>query len=137
MVQALGKIEIDMESLDVDLASFAGHKVYAPKGVGVLYVREGLDIDNLIHGGHQESGRRAGTENVVGALAFGKSCEIAGKEMTRENVRIEALRKDSLTASLRGLSTSVLTATLTKDCRTHSTSALNMWRRNLSLSPSI
>ena len=93
MVQAMGKIDIDMESLNVDLASFAGHKVYAPKGVGVLYVREGLEIDNLIHGGHQEGGRRAGTENVIGAVVFGKACEVIARDMFNENKRIEGLRQ--------------------------------------------
>ena len=93
MVQAMGKIDIDMESLNVDLASFAGHKVYAPKGVGVLYVREGLEIDNLIHGGHQEGGRRAGTENVIGAVVFGKACEVIARDMFDENKRIEGLRQ--------------------------------------------
>ena len=92
-VQAMGKIDIDMESLNVDLASFAGHKVYAPKGVGVLYVREGLEIDNLIHGGHQEGGRRAGTENVIGAVVFGKACEVIARDMFDENKRIEGLRQ--------------------------------------------
>ncbi len=56
MVQALGKIAVDLKGLGVDLASFSGHKVYAPKGVGALYVREGIALDNLIHGGHQEEG---------------------------------------------------------------------------------
>jgi cysteine desulfurase len=93
MVQALGKIDIDVRALNVDLASFSGHKVYAPKGVGALYVREGLEIENLIHGGHQEGGRRAGTENVVGIAAFGKACEIARREMEAENVAMESLRK--------------------------------------------
>jgi cysteine desulfurase len=92
MVQAMGKIDIDMELLNVDLASFAGHKVYAPKGVGVLYMREGLEIDNLIHGGHQEGGRRAGTENVIGAVAFGKACEVISHDMVEESKRIEGLR---------------------------------------------
>ena len=92
-VQAMGKIDIDIESLNVDLASFAGHKVYAPKGVGVLYVREGLEIDNLIHGGHQEGGRRAGTENVIGAVVFGKACEVIARDMFDENKRIEGLRQ--------------------------------------------
>lgn len=93
MVQAMGKIDIDMESLNVDLASFAGHKVYAPKGVGVLYMREGLEIDSLIHGGHQEGGRRAGTENVIGAVAFGKACEVIAKDMFDESKRTEGLRQ--------------------------------------------
>jgi cysteine desulfurase len=93
MVQAMGKIDIDMELLNVDLASFAGHKVYAPKGVGVLYVREGLEIDNFIHGGHQEGGRRAGTENVIGAIAFGKACDVIFHDMGEETKRIEGLRQ--------------------------------------------
>lgn len=93
MVQVMGKIDIDIPSLNVDLASFSGHKVYAPKGVGALYIREGLGIDNLIHGGHQEGGRRAGTENVTGIVAFGAACEIVKKEMQREYSKTESLRK--------------------------------------------
>jgi cysteine desulfurase len=93
MVQALGKIDIDVDALGIDLASFSGHKVYAPKGVGALYVREGLTLDNLIHGGHQESGRRAGTENVIGIVAFGKACEVAREEMSERRETIEGLRR--------------------------------------------
>jgi len=93
MVQAMGKIAIDIGSLNVDLASFAGHKVYSPKGVGALYMKEGLGIDSLIHGGHQEGGRRAGTENIIGAIAFGKACEIISHDMDGENKRIEGLRQ--------------------------------------------
>jgi cysteine desulfurase len=101
MVQAIGKIGIDVKSLNVDLASFSGHKVYAPKGVGALYMREGLGIDNFIHGGHQEEGRRAGTENMIGIAAFGKACEIAGSEIEEENIRIEYLRKRLLDGILK------------------------------------
>ena len=96
MVQAMGKVDIDIGSLNIDLASFAGHKVYSPKGVGVLYVRKGLDLDNLIHGGHQEGGRRAGTENIIGAIAFGKACEIISHDMDGENKRVEGLRQKLL-----------------------------------------
>ncbi|MCX8021715.1 MAG: cysteine desulfurase NifS [Syntrophorhabdaceae bacterium] len=96
MVQALGKIPIDIKTLNVDLASFSGHKIYGPKGVGVLYIKEGIDIDNLIHGGHQEQGRRAGTENMVGIVAFGKACELLECEMDNENERIEKLREKML-----------------------------------------
>jgi len=101
MVQAIGKMHIDIKSLNVDLASFSGHKVYAPKGVGALYMREGLDIDNLIHGGHQEDGRRAGTENMIGIAAFGKACEIVGGEIEEENRRMEYLRKRLLEGILK------------------------------------
>lgn len=92
MVQALGKIDVDIGALGVDLASFSGHKVYAPKGVGALYAREGLRLDSLVHGGHQESGRRAGTENVIGIVAFGKACELARREMVERKGMIERLR---------------------------------------------
>ena len=99
MVQALGKIDIDVHELNVDLGSFSAHKVYGPKGIGALYMREGLDIDNLIHGGHQEMGRRAGTENTLGIAAFGKACEVTMGEMAEETGRIEFLRE----RLLRGL----------------------------------
>lgn len=93
MVQALGKIDLDMKKLGVDLASFSGHKVYAPKGIGALYIREGVDPDNLIHGGHQESGRRAGTENIIGIVAFGTACEIVKAKTGRIGNEMEDLRK--------------------------------------------
>jgi cysteine desulfurase len=99
MVQMLGKGEVDVHDLNIDLASFSGHKVYAPKGVGALYVRQGVEIENLIHGGHQEMDRRAGTENVLGIAAFGRACEIAMNEMDEEVARVEFLR----TRLLRGL----------------------------------
>ena len=93
MVQALGKIKVDMTDLGVDLASFSGHKVYAPKGIGALYVREGTDLNSLIHGGRQEAGRRAGTENVIGIVALGKACEIAGTHADEYIVKLERLRR--------------------------------------------
>jgi cysteine desulfurase len=93
MVQGLGKVDIDVRDLNVDFGAFSGHKVYSPKGIGALYMREGLEIDSLIHGGHQESGRRAGTENVAGIVAFGKACELAGQEMVAEKGKVEGLRR--------------------------------------------
>jgi cysteine desulfurase len=101
MVQALGKIEIDVKALGVDLASFSGHKLYAPKGVGALYMREGLNIDNLIHGGHQEAGWRAGTENMIGIVAFGRACELMKDEMGVKNGEIEFLRNKLFEGILR------------------------------------
>jgi cysteine desulfurase len=92
MVQALGKVDIDVKDLNVDLGAFSGHKVYAPKGVGALYIREGLDIGDLVHGGHQEMGRRGGTENMIGIVALGKACELTMDEMAEEGSRIEFLR---------------------------------------------
>ncbi|MBN2298222.1 MAG: cysteine desulfurase [Deltaproteobacteria bacterium] len=75
--QSLGKIPVDVQRLSVDLLSMAGHKIYAPKGIGALYVREGVDLAVFMHGAGQESGTRAGTENVLGIVGMGKACEIA------------------------------------------------------------
>ena len=91
-VQAAGKLKIDVEELGVDLLSLSAHKIYGPKGVGALYIRKGTKIHPLIHGGHQERGRRAGTENVAGIVGFGKAAEIALQEMEEEVVRIAELR---------------------------------------------
>ncbi|RKZ02212.1 MAG: cysteine desulfurase NifS, partial [Candidatus Hydrothermota bacterium] len=91
-VQAAGKLRIDVEELGVDLLSLSAHKIYGPKGVGALYIRKGTKIHPLIHGGHQERGRRAGTENVAGIVGFGKAAEIALQEMEEEAVRIAGLR---------------------------------------------
>ncbi len=91
-VQAVGKVPIDVKRLNIDLLSLSGHKLYAPKGVGALYVRRGVRITPLIHGGHQERNRRAGTENVAGIVALGKACEIAMRDMDEEVAHITRLR---------------------------------------------
>ncbi len=91
-VQAAGKIPIDVKNLQVDMLSLSGHKMHAPKGVGVLYVRKGTRFSPYIIGGHQEKGRRAGTENVASIIGFGKACELAKKEMDIENRKIKKLR---------------------------------------------
>ncbi len=91
-VQAVTHTPIDVKDLGVDMLSSAGHKFYAPKGVGFLYIRKGLKIENLIHGGGQEKSRRAGTENVAGIVAIGKAIELASAGMDRENARLAALR---------------------------------------------
>jgi len=91
-VQTVGKLPIDVEKLGVDLLSFSGHKLYGPKGIGGLYIRKGTKIDPLIHGGHHERNRRAGTENVPGIVGLGKACEIAAKERSVENERLKILR---------------------------------------------
>jgi hypothetical protein len=75
--QTAGKIPVDAESLGVDLLSIAGHKLYAPKGVGVLFVREGVEVASLLHGANHEAGRRAGTENVAAIVGLGAACELA------------------------------------------------------------
>ncbi len=78
-VQALGNVDCDVEMLGVDLMSMSGHKIYAPKGVGALYIRKGTKINNFLYGGAQEAKHRAGTENVAGIVAFGKAAEMAGE----------------------------------------------------------
>jgi cysteine desulfurase len=90
--QSVGKVEIDVDDLGVDQLTIAGHKLYAPKGVGTLYVRGGVRLDPLIHGSTQEHGLRAGTENVAGSVALGKACELARAGLPQEGERLEALR---------------------------------------------
>ncbi|MCP5054900.1 MAG: aminotransferase class V-fold PLP-dependent enzyme [bacterium] len=75
--QAVGKIPVDVEELNVDLLTLSGHKLYAPKGIGALFIRKNIHLDPLVHGGHQEGGLRAGTENVLGIVGFGKAAEMA------------------------------------------------------------
>ena len=91
-VQVVGKIPLNLKDSAIDLLSLSGHKLHAPKGVGVLYVRKGTRIGTFMHGGHQESGRRGGTENVPGIIALGKACELAMRHMDEENTRVKALR---------------------------------------------
>ncbi len=85
--QSVGKIVTEVDDLGVDLLSVAGHKVYAPKGVGALYVRRGTPLEPLIHGAGHESGRRAGTENVLLIVGLGKACEIAKRYLADDSVR--------------------------------------------------
>ena len=98
-VQAAGKIEIDVQKIGIDLLSISGHKIHAPKGVGALYVKRGTRIRPFLIGGHQEHGRRAGTENVPGIVGFGKACELAGEFIEDEVNRVGALR-DKLEAEI-------------------------------------
>lgn len=90
--QSLGKVEVDVKSLDVDLLSLAGHKCYAPKGVGALFVRKGIRLEPLIHGAGQEEGRRAGTENVPYVVGFGKAAELARHSFPYASQRLQHLR---------------------------------------------
>jgi cysteine desulfurase len=91
-VQAVGKIPIDTKKLSVDMLSLSGHKLHAPKGVGALYVRKGTRFHPYIIGGHQERGRRAGTENVASIIGLGKACELAGKNLDNEVNYLKGLR---------------------------------------------
>ena len=91
-VQALGKIKVDIKELGIDYLSFSGHKFYGPKGVGGLYIKKGLQISSLIHGGHQEKGLRAGTINSPGIAGVGKAAECAKIELESEGIKMSALR---------------------------------------------
>jgi len=91
-VQAIGKIPLNLSKSNIDLLSLSGHKLHAPKGVGVLYVRKGTRFSPFMLGGHQEAGRRAGTENVPGIVGLGKACELAAHNIQQENKRVKYLR---------------------------------------------
>jgi cysteine desulfurase len=100
-VQALGKIPVNVTALGVDLYSVSGHKLYAPKGVGALYVRKGTTLAPIAFGGHHERDRRPGTENVPGIAAFGVAAELAGRTLAAESARLGALRDRLEEAILR------------------------------------
>ena len=91
-VQAVGKIPLNLSKSNIDLLSLSGHKLHGPKGVGVLYVRKGTRLSPYMLGGHQEAGRRAGTENVPGIVGIGKACELAAKNFAQENNKVKNLR---------------------------------------------
>jgi len=91
-VQAVGKIPLDMARSTIDMLSLSGHKLHAPKGIGVLYLRKGVPFRPFLVGGHQEKNRRSGTENTASIIALGKACELAGKYMEDENTRVKSMR---------------------------------------------
>ena len=98
-VQAAGKIPLSMKKSKLDMLSISGHKLHAPKGIGILYIRKGTKFSPFLIGGHQEKGRRGGTENVPYIIGLGKACELAQKHLNEENIKIRALR-DYLEAKL-------------------------------------
>ena len=100
-VQAVGKIPIDVKKLPVDMLSLSGHKLHAPKGVGALYVRKGTRFYPYVIGGHQERGRRAGTENVASIIGLGKACELAMRNLAKEVTYLNGLRDKLETALLK------------------------------------
>lgn len=91
-VQVAGHVPIDVKAMNIDLLSLAAHKFYGPKGVGVLYIRRGVKIESLIHGGGQERGKRAGTENIAGIVGLGKALELSVSNMEEENRHLTFLR---------------------------------------------
>lgn len=100
-VQTFGRLPIDVEALEVDLLSLSGHKIYGPKGIGALYVRPGTKMVPYLHGGQQEKGRRAGTENVAGAVGLARAAELAVASMREAAERMGTLR-DRLEAEILG-----------------------------------
>lgn len=91
-VQAVGKVPIDLKQTNIDMLSLSGHKLHAPKGVGVLYLRRGVRFRPMLRGGHQERGRRAGTENAASIIGLGKACEMAMASMQYEKNAVKAMR---------------------------------------------
>ena len=91
-VQAVGNVHIDVEKMGIDMLSMSGHKIYGPKGIGVLYVRSGVEFEKFMNGGHQEKNKRAGTENLAGIVGIGKACELAKMNMEEHIKQIQELR---------------------------------------------
>jgi len=89
--QSLGKIDVDIQKLGVDLLSIAGHKLYAPKGIGALYIKKGVVLEKLIHGADHEMNQRAGTENVLEISGLGKACEVAGRDLLKNSNHLEEM----------------------------------------------
>ncbi len=91
-VQALGNTLIDVERQKIDMLSLSGHKINAPKGIGALYIKDGIEVEKFINGGHQEKDKRAGTENVAGIIGLGKACQIANRNMEKHIKYLKKLR---------------------------------------------
>ena len=108
-VQALGNVEIDVKKLGIDMLSMSGHKLYTPKGIGALYIRSGVKIDNLIHGGAQERKKRAGTENTAFIAAFGKACELAKENMSGHIEEARRLREKLINGVLERIPYTIVT----------------------------
>jgi len=91
-VQAIGNVKIDVDEMNIDLLSMSAHKFYGPKGVGALYVREGIEFDRIQDGGHQEKSKRAGTENIAGIVGLGKAIKLADENLEKYNEKLTNLR---------------------------------------------
>lgn len=91
-VQACGNVPIDVKRMGIDMLSLSGHKINAPKGIGALYVKNGIEFEKIIDGGHQEKGKRAGTENVPGIVGLGKACKLAKKNLPKHMEHLKKLR---------------------------------------------
>ncbi len=91
-VQAVGNVRIDVTNMNIDMLSMSGHKINAPKGIGALYIRNGIKVEKIINGGHQEKDKRAGTENVASIVGIGKACEIANRNLDSHIRNLTRLR---------------------------------------------
>ena len=111
-VQALGNVPIDVKDLGVDLMSMSSHKIYGPKGEGALFIRKGLKISNYLHGGAQESGRRAGTENLTGIVGFGKAAELAKTNFEEHVTHCSSLRDYLVDRILKEIPDTILNGTM-------------------------
>lgn len=100
-VQAVGNIPVDVKEMNIDMLSLAGHKIYGPKGIGVLYIKKGIKIDNLIHGGAQERNRRAGTENIASIVGLGRALELATTNLEEHMERLTTLREKLIDGLLK------------------------------------
>lgn len=107
-VQAVGKIPIDLKNVNVDMLSLSGHKLHGPKGVGALYVRKGTKFSPFLIGGHQEKGRRGGTENAASIIGLGKASELAARNISGENIRVKKLRDKLETEILNRVSNAII-----------------------------
>ena len=113
-VQTVGKIPVNVEELNVDMLSLSAHKVYGPKGIGALYVRKGVRLEPIVHGGGHEKGLRPGTENVSGIVGLGKACELAGKNLNKDAKYITNLRDKLIKGVLDSVKQSYLNGHPTK-----------------------
>jgi cysteine desulfurase len=107
-VQAVGKIPIDLKNVNVDMLSLSGHKLHGPKGIGALYVRKGTKFSPFLIGGHQEKGRRGGTENAASIIGLGKASELAARNIAGENIRVKKLRDKLETEILNRISNAII-----------------------------
>lgn len=112
-VQAIGNIEIDVKKQNIDMLSMSGHKFHAPKGVGALYCRKGIMLNNLIDGGGQERGKRAGTENVASIVAMGTAIELATQNIAEKTAKVSAMR-DKIVKALSNIPMSTINGDMTK-----------------------
>ncbi|MEN6592168.1 MAG: cysteine desulfurase family protein, partial [Methanobacterium sp.] len=101
-VQSVGKIPVDVKDLNVDMLSLSSHKLYGPKGIGALYIKKGVRLEPIIHGGGHERGIRPGTENVAGIVGLGKACEIAEQNLEENLKRLTAIRDEIIEKVLSG-----------------------------------